>query len=84
MGHDEDNDSGHHSSYRIVWRVTREPGLMPKPFPPRSRPLGSTPLPLEGSGAGPAIPPPGTGVGGEPKVIGADGIEPTYCEYARQ
>lgn len=70
--------------YRMACLVMREPGLMPKPLPPRSWPLGKTPLPVEGCGAGPLEPPPTTAVGGEPKVIGADGREPMYCEYARQ
>jgi hypothetical protein len=62
----------------------REPGLTPKPLPPRGTPLGKTPLPLDGKGAGPVEPPPDTAIGGAPNVTGADGNEPTYCEYARQ
>ena len=53
---------------------------MPKPFPPRGTPSGKKPLPVEGCGAGPLAPPPGTAVGGEPKVTGVDGSEPMYCE----
>ncbi len=53
---------------------------MPKPLPPRSRPLGKTPLPLEGNGEGPLEPPPATAMGGAPKVTGAEGSEPMYCE----
>ena len=58
----------------------RAPALVPKPLPPRSRPFGSVPLPLDGSGVGPAEPPPTTAVGGEPKLTGAEGSDPTYCE----
>ena len=58
----------------------REPGLMPKPLPPCSNPLGKTPLPVDGSGAGPLEPPPATAIGGEPNATGADGSEPMYCE----
>src|SRR5260370_42699419 len=61
-------------------RAIREPGLMPKPFPPRNKPPGRTPLPLEGSGAGPLEPPPVTSMGGAPKETGADGSAPMYCE----
>ena len=57
---------------------------MPKPFPPRGMPFGKTPLPVEGNGAGPLEPPPATAMGGAPKVTGADGSDPMYCEYARQ
>ena len=46
----------------------RAPVLAPKPFPPRNRPFGSVPLPLEGSGVGPVLPPPATALGGEPKL----------------
>ena len=42
--------------------------------------LGKTPLPLEGSGAGPLEPPPATATAGEPNVNGAEGCEPMYCE----
>src|SRR5712691_4613663 len=62
------------------WRVMREPGWMPKPLPPRGTPLGKTPLPLEGKGAGPVAPPPATAVGGAPKETGSDGSDPMYCE----
>src|SRR5580700_6417659 len=70
--------------YKIDCRRTREPGFKPKPFPPRGKPLGNAPLPVEGSGAGPVEPPPATATGGAPKVMGAEGSEPMYCEYARQ
>src|SRR6266446_4674781 len=66
--------------YRIDWRTMREPGWMPKPLPPRGTPLGNTPLPLEGRGAGPAAPPPATAIGGAPNDTGAEGNEPMYCE----
>ena len=66
--------------YKTVCRTTREPGWMPKPFPPRGMPFGKTPLPLEGNGAGPLEPPPATAIGGAPKVTGADGSDPMYCE----
>src|SRR5260370_14169149 len=62
--------------YRIDWRAMREPGRMPKPLPPRGTPLGKTPLPLEGKGAGPAAPPPATAIGGAPNETGADGRGP--------
>src|SRR5882724_7215879 len=71
-------------NYKMVWRVTRAPGLVPKPLPLRGTPLTKAPLPVLGNGAGPALPPPVAGVGGEPKLMGAEGSEPMYCEYARQ
>ena len=70
--------------YKVICRNTREPVFTPKPFPPRTWPFGSTPLPLDGSGAGPVAPPPATAIGGAPNVTGAEGSDPTYCEYARQ
>src|SRR6266851_4330371 len=66
--------------YNTDWRTMRDPGWMPKPLPPRGTPLGKTPLPLEGRGAGPVAPPPATAIGGAPKETGADGSEPMYCE----
>src|SRR6266851_5078302 len=66
------------SPYKIVWRTMREPGWMPKPLPPRGTPLGKTPLPLEGNGAGPVAPPPATAIGGAPNDTGAEGSEPMY------
>src|SRR5277367_5308020 len=66
--------------YKTVARATRAPVLMPKPLPPRTRPFGRVPLPVDGSGVGPAVPPPITAVGGEPKLTGAEGVEPMYCE----
>ena len=66
--------------YSMIWRWTREPGLVPKPLPPRTLPLGEAPLPCEGCGAGPLAPPPATAVGGVPKAMGLEGSEPMYCE----
>ena len=66
--------------YKTDWRVMREPGWMPKPLPLRGTPLGKTPLPLEGKGAGPVAPPPATALGGAPNETGADGSEPMYWE----
>src|SRR5208337_870301 len=71
-------------TYRIVCFTIRAPVGVPNPFPPRNRPFGRVPLPLEGSGAGPLAPPPATAIGGVPKLTGAEGCEPMYCEYARQ
>src|SRR5260370_18760319 len=71
-------------TYKTVWRVMREPGWMPKPFPPRGTPLGKTPLPLEGRGAGPLAPPPGTAIGGLPKETGLDGSDPMDWDIATQ
>ena len=70
--------------YRSACLTMREPGFTPKPLPPRTKPFGSTPLPLDGKGGGPVTPPPATATGGVPNVTGAEGSEPTYCEYARQ
>jgi len=70
--------------YHDDYFVMRAPEFMPKPLPPRRRPLGSAPLPFEGCGVGPVAPPPTTAVGGEPKVSGDDGIEAMYCEKPRQ
>jgi hypothetical protein len=52
--------------YSTIGLVMREPGLVPKPLPPRTWPLGRVPLPVEGCGVGPLAPPPVTAVGGEP------------------
>src|SRR5579859_5914827 len=66
--------------YKTVWREMRAPGLVPKPLPPRTLPLGAAPLPCDGCGAGPLAPPPATAVGGAPKATGVDANEPMYCE----
>src|SRR5579864_9485646 len=66
--------------YKTAWRETRAPGLVPKPLPPRTLPLGVAPLPCDGCGAGPLAPPPITAVGGVPKATGVDASEPMYCE----
>ena len=66
--------------YKTVCRTMREPGLVPKPLPPRSWPLGNAPLPCEACGAGPLAPPPATAIGGVPKATGVEGSEPMYCE----
>src|SRR5882724_1125302 len=70
--------------YAVGCLVMRAPLFTPKPFPPRSCPLGSAPLPFEGCGVGPVDPPPATAAGGEPNVSAVDGMEPMYCEKARQ
>src|SRR5208282_3325347 len=80
----QDNDRGLSRPQRIVCFTMRAPVGVPNPFPPRSKPFGSVPLPLEGSGAGPLAPPPATAIGGVPKLTGAEGCEPMYCENARQ
>src|SRR5579859_121030 len=70
--------------HNTVCFTTLAPGTTPNPFPPRSNPFGNAPLPLEGNGAGPEVPPPATAAAGDPNVTGADANDPTYCEYARQ
>ena len=56
--------------------------VFPKPEPPF--PPLAVPLPDDACGAGPAAPPPTTGVAGAPKTTALDGCEPRYCEYPRQ
>src|SRR5260370_41842648 len=56
---------------RVICRRIREPVFTPKPFPPRTWPLGSTPLPLDASAAGPVTPPPATAIDGAPNGRGA-------------
>jgi hypothetical protein len=72
------------AAYNTVCFTTRAPGTTPNPFPPRNNPFGNAPLPLEGNGAGPEVPPPVTAVAGDPNVTGVDASDPTNCEYARQ